>query len=356
MLDGIPGLTSGKLEKMVIEAFQDAERSRPIQSPNRFEFMFNPNSFSEKYVIQYSDRQPVGTAGEEKKFNRTPPKQYTFDILLDGTGASSPSFDIGLGVALPGIDAILEPPNVAEMVETFLKVAYEYQGDAHRTPYLTIVWGQALGHKTPRSVLDCVLLSADVNYTLFRNDGAPLRAKIKAVFEESLSGVERVRLMDQQSPDLSHIREVEEGQSLPLLSHSEYDDPYHYLQLAKVNRIKHFRRLKAGQELRFPPLRYRSEVSEQENAEYKSARKRMTLPQTIPGATTKDTPTYTVKVNGREVNKVYELQSIIVIRQVNRVSTAELVYYDGDPSDQDFSISASDDFLPGNTVEVFAGV
>ncbi len=257
MLDGIPGLTTGKLVKMVIEAHASPERTDTVSDDKKFEFMYNPNTFTEKYAIQYTERQAPGESATELIFNRVPPKVWTFNFMLDGTGAAPSLFGVSVGVGVPGLNDVL--PNsaidVKAQIEKFYKVAYEYDGERHRPHYLKLIWGDALGDSPQRKVINCVMLSADVTYTLFEPGGKPLRAKVKAVFRESKDEAFRLGQRNDRSPDLSRIRSVEEADNLPLMSQKVYESPSHYIEVAQANKIKNFRRLRVGQELRFPPLR-----------------------------------------------------------------------------------------------------
>jgi nucleoid-associated protein YgaU len=56
------------------------------------------------------------------------------------------------------------------------------------------------------------------------------------------------------SPDLTHRVTVAQGDILPLMTYEVYDDQNYYLQVAKVNKLKNFRKLKAGTTLVFPPI------------------------------------------------------------------------------------------------------
>lgn len=63
----------------------------------------------------------------------------------------------------------------------------------------------------------------------------------------------------------------------------------------------------------------------------------------------------TVKVNGRAVEREHQLLAATVIKAVNKISSARLVYLDGSASVGDFPLSNADTFAPGAEVEVLAG-
>jgi Rhs element Vgr protein len=68
-----------------------------------------------------------------------------------------------------------------------------------------------------------------------------------------------------------------------------------------------------------------------------------------------DLATFTVEVEGSAIAPDINVGNIIVRRECNRISSATLVFLDGDVSQQDFSVSNSDVFVPGKEVEVLAG-
>jgi phage protein D len=68
-----------------------------------------------------------------------------------------------------------------------------------------------------------------------------------------------------------------------------------------------------------------------------------------------DKPTFTIYSEGKEVTKAYQLQSIVISREVNRVASAILIFFDGDPAKESFRISNSNEFIPGNEIEIHVG-
>ena len=56
------------------------------------------------------------------------------------------------------------------------------------------------------------------------------------------------------SPDMSHLIEIKEGDNLPLMCEDIYGDSSFYLQVAAANDIVDFRNLVPGQQILFPRL------------------------------------------------------------------------------------------------------
>ncbi len=218
---------SGELKKLLIEAYKEPDYSGAVA--DSFSVMFNPTSFSRKYEVEYEDRQGAGDSSSPQVFGKIKPQEYSFEFLFDGTGTAAEKVD------------------VQDTVDRFLTVTGKLDGEIHRPMYLKLSWGALLSK--------CVLKSAETTYTLFKPDGFPLRAKVKATFAENVEDALRVAEERKSSPDLTHSRVVKQGDHLSLMCHRIYGDPGYYLQVARFNRLKNYRHLAAGQVLLFPPVK-----------------------------------------------------------------------------------------------------
>jgi Rhs element Vgr protein len=77
--------------------------------------------------------------------------------------------------------------------------------------------------------------------------------------------------------------------------------------------------------------------------------------QTIPSEEPKSVATFTILSGGTEVSKEYQVLSIVVTKEVNRVSSAHLIILDGEASKQTFEISSKPEFEPGKEIEIKMG-
>jgi len=68
-----------------------------------------------------------------------------------------------------------------------------------------------------------------------------------------------------------------------------------------------------------------------------------------------DLPTFKVLVEGQAIKEYYQVQNIHIEKEINRISKAEIVILDGSAADQNFEISESGDFVPGNSIEIDLG-
>ncbi|MEM6765026.1 MAG: hypothetical protein AAF824_08820 [Bacteroidota bacterium] len=219
-------MSNGELVKFKIEAFQESDyEGSPVDT---FTVMFNPNNYSQKYEVEYHDRQGAGDTASPQVFGKIKPQEYNFEFLIDGTGTAVDKVDVN------------------ETIQHFLEVTGKNDGDIHRPRYLKLSWGTLL--------VKCVLKSAEMAYSLFNPDGTPLRAKIRAVFSENVEDTLRVAEAGNNSPDLTHIKTVRAGDTLPLMTYRIYGDSSYYLQVAEVNELTDFRKLEVGQKIFFPPV------------------------------------------------------------------------------------------------------
>jgi len=68
-----------------------------------------------------------------------------------------------------------------------------------------------------------------------------------------------------------------------------------------------------------------------------------------------DLVTFKVLIEGQELSAVYQVKSIAVTKEINRIPTAQIVLIDGDAAQQDFVLSNEDLFIPGKEIEITAG-
>jgi len=216
------------LEKLIIEPFTDAEYS--ASAGDSFTVMVNPDEYSRTFKIDYSKQQASGSSGSPMKYFKSVPETITLNFFLDGTGALSSD----------------TATDVMTAMDSFRTAAYEYNGDIHSPNYCKISWGTL--------IFKGRLIDYTVNYTLFKPDGTPLRAKVKATFTEATDPSTLASQEKKSSPDMTHVKTVVAGDTLPLMCQQVYGSPSYYLQVARFNQLNKFRDLEPGSQLVFPPL------------------------------------------------------------------------------------------------------
>ena len=233
---------SGELIKLKIKAYSDEKFSQEV-SEGEFKTLLNPEKYTFNYKIEQNEDQASGTSSSAPKFNRALPEDLELDFLFDRTGVL---VDYGASGKDDNKTFKDEGGGVIDDVENFKKVVFDYNGDEHKPNYLIISWGTLLFKGT--------LSEMSINFKLFKADGTPLRAVASAKFKGFVEDNLRVAKENNSSPDLTHVRIVKEGDTLPLMTFRIYGDSKYYLEVAKANEISNFRKLKVGQQIYFPPI------------------------------------------------------------------------------------------------------
>ncbi|NQX92423.1 MAG: phage late control D family protein, partial [Flavobacteriales bacterium] len=68
-----------------------------------------------------------------------------------------------------------------------------------------------------------------------------------------------------------------------------------------------------------------------------------------------DLITFKLLTEGKELSNAYEIKSIGVTKQVNKVPTAKIVLIDGEASSREFKLSNEELLVPGKKIEITAG-
>ena len=240
---------AGKLEKMLILAFdtsEAAESGGPQEAADQFEALINPETYTLNYKLKFSESgQGHGTSGKQLKYLYTEPEEMSFEFLFDGTGIIDGEIRTTKGK--PPIVNGEPQDSIADNIKEFKRILIEYKGDSHEPRHFKLVWGQ-------NSIFKGRVTEVSINYKLFKPDGTPIRALAQVKFKSSIEEQKRAAKDDNKSSDLTHVRKVKAGDSLPLMCQLIYGTPQYYLQVAKINNLGNFRFLSPGTDLVFPPI------------------------------------------------------------------------------------------------------
>lgn len=243
--------------KLIITAYSGTgDKPQLSASPDdKYVALVNPENYAIHHTINWSTAVTNGTPQDPKYIN-TPPPSYKFDFLFDATGIIPKPNDLGALGQVPIVGAIAgavsnllnptKPYDVMDELEKFKKVVLYYNGDEHSPRVVNLLWGKL--------TFDGKLSSLDINFKVFKPDGTPLRAVATTNFIDAQTEKQWNDKYKPNSPDLTHIRQVMEGDTLPLMAYRIYGDASYYLEVARVNNIVNFRNLRPGDKIKFPPL------------------------------------------------------------------------------------------------------
>lgn len=223
---------SGELSKLKIKGYKDERFSQEI-ADGEFNTLLNPENYRIKYEVSQNRQQAQGTSSAAPHFNKTLPEDLQLDFVFDRSGVIK-GYEDKNGEGIIGD------------IEKFKKIVLDYNGEKHKPNYLIISWGSLFFKGS--------LKDMEITYKLFKPDGTPIRANVRATFKGFVEDNLRVARENNNSPDLTHIRIVNEGDTLPLMTFRIYGDSKYYVEVAKANKLVNFRKLTPGQQIFFPPI------------------------------------------------------------------------------------------------------
>ncbi|WP_158800357.1 peptidoglycan-binding protein [Pedobacter sp. L105] len=218
------------LEKLQIQSFSDQACTKSTSAP--ISAFINPDNYTRTSKVMYRDEEVIGNAKQTKVYAGMGNDSLAFSkVVVDGTGL------VSLGSYTDADAYIL----------AFRNIVCNFNGSIHQTNFLMVTWGKLK--------FTGVCDSFKVNYTLFKPDGSTLRAFIDFNIATSVDPVTKSKEAKMTSPDLTHMRTVMAGDTLPLMTYRIYGDSSYYLEVARVNGLKNINALKPGDEIYFPPLK-----------------------------------------------------------------------------------------------------
>jgi hypothetical protein len=218
------------LVKLKIEAYSDPACTTNVGQP--LDVMFNPENYERNYSVDYKDSKVIGENNKTLLFQGVKGSDMSLKLVADGTGI------VALPKGITDVDAYIK--KIKDLV-------YSYVGSEHRPSYLKIVWGSLS--------LICVCKGLKISYKLFKSDGTTLRAEIVLNLSETVDFKTKAKEAKKSSPDLTHIRTVNAGDTLPLMTFKIYGDSSYYMDVARINGLNSILNIKPGDQLYFPPIK-----------------------------------------------------------------------------------------------------
>jgi nucleoid-associated protein YgaU len=245
------GTESGELKKLTIHYEKPSG-----QRPGRVETLFNPGEISRTRRANW-DAEPLaghgGPAGAspEVEFYAVEPETLNVTLFFDTYETRSDAAGWALGALPPvpgGLVSTRTATDVRKHTEKIAKLARIDQ-ELHRPPVCRLWWGKF-------DVFQGVLTDLAQNYTMFLEDGTPVRATLTCTFLEVVPQA-RVRAFELHSADVPRTRRVTRTDTLASIAAQEYGDPALWREIARANRVVNPLRLRSGDVLVIPRLRDR---------------------------------------------------------------------------------------------------
>jgi nucleoid-associated protein YgaU len=204
--------------------------------PNEFhdviEVLFNPNQIA----MQKETKWELAPTAERD----TPTSQFTY-----GEPATL-SMDLFFDTYEKQTDVRAHTDRIYHLTTV------EKHSDLHRPPLCQLTWGNFNFND-----FQWVLQSLNQRFTLFLDNGTPVRATLSCTFKQWRSDEVEAKLLNKQSADVVKTRTVRRRDTLSSIAAAEYNDPTQWRPIAAANNIADPRQLTVGQVLTIPTLRTR---------------------------------------------------------------------------------------------------
>lgn len=195
-----------------------------LDTNDEIEVLFNPKEYVIEKKTPWAEQNVFGMDSPPVQFTIGERKRLSMELFFDTSEEKS---DVR--------------SYTGKMEELMVVNAQE-----HRPPLLRFSWGTLS--------FDCVLEDMVQRYTLFANDGTPLRAILKVVFKEYATAAMQLSNTRRESADHTKRLIVREGETLASVSAREYNDPGKWRVIADANNIDDPENIASGTIVELPPL------------------------------------------------------------------------------------------------------
>jgi hypothetical protein len=232
------GGTGGKLEKAYLAVVGELGPGKgggseviPL-SGDRMEFLFNPKEYSISKSTQVPRQTtPAAQGSSPPQFTGPQPQTMSIEIFLDATED-------------PGADLVKD--HVEFLMEKCSATSASLGKQQPSLPIVVFGWGTTTSFQA-------FIKQVSVKYTMFRQDGTPVRATCTVQMEEVPNPTKRQNpTSGGESARRSHTMVA--GDSLASVAWNEYRDPTLWRAIAERNQLSDPMRTSTGLRLLMPPL------------------------------------------------------------------------------------------------------
>jgi nucleoid-associated protein YgaU len=216
------------------------------------EALFNPNEISVSASASWDQEQPATYSGPnaatvELEFRSVEAETLSIELFFDTyESRAAMTFKDAVVSLLPTMVSERQATDVRRYTQQVAQLA-EVDGDLHRPPLCNLSWGAF-------DIFTGVLTSLNQRFTLFLEDGTPVRATLSCSFLGVSLEWQR-RRGELHSSDVAKTRQVRRNDTLHSIAAEEYRDPALWRHIARANGIINPRHLEPGVVLTIPRLR-----------------------------------------------------------------------------------------------------
>ncbi|MGF6754540.1 CIS tube protein [Paraburkholderia sp. GAS334] len=224
------------LNKLVILIELPGENMQFSENDENFQIvaLFNPKSLGITRQVQWQTQPATKHDSPELQYTSGQPATLSVELFFD-TYDNDRSADRKDSVFTAYMSKLLALTTV--------------RGDKHRPPVCRLKWG------SQGIFFQGVLQQLDQQYTMFMDDGKPVRATAKCTFTQWRSNESDLQKQKLMSSDVVKTWTVRRGQTLASIAAAEYRDPRNWRYIADANGIDDPLALRPGMTLLLPALR-----------------------------------------------------------------------------------------------------
>lgn len=197
---------------------------------------FRPHEYSFVKANQWDENAAIGVPFNTPKYKSTTPFKLSMELLFD-------------------TNEVTGDPDVRKVTDTLWKMmrptVVKKEANTQKTepPHVEFRWGKTWSFKA-------VITQMTQQFTLFKPDGTPVRAKVKIDFLQAVDNNAQLRQNPTSGGVQGHkVHTVKDGETIDLIAFGEYGDPNAWRHLATANHIDDPTRLPAGTRLLLVPLK-----------------------------------------------------------------------------------------------------
>jgi len=198
--------------------------------------LYNPNKLGFSKSVNWAKENAAGRDVPELQFTNAEPRTLSVDLIFDTYDSPND-----------------EKEDVRKYTQKLFQLTTaEKHGEKHRPPVCQLSWGEH------GMFFQAVLQQLEQQFTLFMEDGKPVRATARCTFKEWRTNYEDLNRQDRQSSDIAKTRVVKRGETLSSIAAEEYHEATLWRPIAAENGIDDPLSLAPGTVLLIPALTQRN--------------------------------------------------------------------------------------------------
>jgi nucleoid-associated protein YgaU len=200
----------------------------------KIEALFNPDKLVFNRSVSWKKQSASERDVPELQFTAAEPRTLNLDLIFD-------TYD----------NPNATKTSVREYTEKIHHLTtVQKHGDKHRPPVLQLHWGVFF--------FQGVLERLEQQFTLFMENGTPVRATCKCTFKEWRTNYKDLVIQNTESADVAKVWIAKRGDTLTGIAFMEYNDPTLWRPIADANNLDDPLKLTPGTALLIPTFAQRN--------------------------------------------------------------------------------------------------